>query len=266
MNSSSRTRGQQVCPQLRGIDLEQLGDRVDQHPDRRGRRRTRRRARRARDPRRTTARTRRPGAARSRSGPPGPGRWCRASVTSGATTRTDAASAASSSAASRSCAASASARCAPRLSPASACGSALVAGERRRSGNRTTQQHVAEADRGHTPRAAKSSSHASTRRANPGVPGSVPPSRIHSSRVRQRIEALALDDPGVQRHRRCLDPRAHPVEPGRAAAGLPVAEQLRDSAGREVLADAARRTRRRDRRRPCRRRGTRTREPPRRAG
>ena len=56
-------------------------------------------------------------------------------------------------------------------------------------------------------------------RANSGMPGSVPPSRIQSSAYDSGSSALPLDHPGVQRDRRRIDPRprtrSRPAAPSR---------------------------------------------------
>ena len=109
-----------------------------------------------------------------------------------------------------------------------------------------------------TSRAEKSSSHASTSAANSGVPGSVPPSRIHSSAYDSGSSVSRSIDPCVQRNRRCRDPRRARGRVPIAVAALPVAEQLRHAARSEMRAHAARRRPRRGRRPASRRRGTRT--------
>ena len=77
--------------------------------------------------------------------------------------------------------------------------------------------------------------------------------------VRQRIDALALDDPRVQRHRRVPRPtagtRSRPSTPPRVSQ-LP--SSWATPPGARCVADAVHERRRRGRRRPSRRRGTRT--------
>ena len=92
-----------------------------------------------------------------------------------------------------------------------------------------------------TPRAAKSSSHASISAANSGDPGRVPPSRIHSSAYDSGSSDSRSHNPCVERNSRRLDPlRARVRVPIPGVAALPVPEQLRDTAGRQMRA-----------RRPC---------------
>ena len=145
----------------------------------------------------------------------------------------------SSSAASRSCAASASAQCDPSaVARVERLRQPLVAGERRRA-----RRPAAAAARSRTrPRShrARRSRRATRRRGprTPAMPGSVPPSRIHSSAYDSGSSDSRSTTQASSGIGRRLDPRPRAVEPRLARRGSP---SCRAAAQRRRARDARRR-------------------------
>src|SRR6187402_2330237 len=112
-------------------------------------------------------------------------------------------------------------------------GKSLVPSESRSVAERTAKQHVAEADgRDLALREVVQP------RRDEGLerrsPRDGPAVAYPQLGVGERIEAFALDHPGIERHRRELDPAPDTVEPVDAVTALPVAQQLRNPSRSEV--------------------------------